>query len=59
MIVGRGVLDDSDDDDLAGLSEGPAPLLPPAPSDKAKPKACDLELDMFGEPEENTMEAVD
>jgi len=55
--------DDSDEDAAPGLgplaAEGPAPELPSAPTDRAKPKACDLELDMFGEPEEDTMEVVD
>jgi hypothetical protein len=55
--------DDSDEDAVPGAgplaSEGPAPVLPSAPADRAKPKACDLDLDMFGEPEEDSMEAVD
>eukprot|EP00929_Paragymnodinium_shiwhaense_P090928 TRINITY_DN51002_c0_g1_i1.p1 TRINITY_DN51002_c0_g1~~TRINITY_DN51002_c0_g1_i1.p1 ORF type:complete len:463 (-),score=141.10 TRINITY_DN51002_c0_g1_i1:27-1415(-) len=54
--------DESDDEDaqVAGpLAEGDAAALPAAPSDKAKPSACDLELDMFGEPEENSMAVAD
>lgn len=55
MPMPRGPLDDDSDDDAApslglGLAEeGPAPALPTAPV-AAKPKALDLELDMFGEP---------
>jgi len=56
----RGVAtDDDDDEDFLGLSAGPLAqgdeviALPEAPKEKAKPQACDLELDMFGNPVED------
>lgn len=59
----RGPLEEDSDDDVAedaGLAaQGPLPELPSAPADRAKPKACDLDMDMFGDPEEDSMEAVD
>merc|ERR1712232_1268785 len=57
-------VDDDDDQNatVAGpLAEGEVAALPAAPAgaDKAKPTACDLDLDIFGMPEEALMEAVD
>lgn len=61
-----GLDDESDDDDVVGdntagplAAEGNEPELPPAPSERTKPKALDLELDMFGNPEEDLFEPID
>merc|ERR1712137_843983 len=52
--------DEDDSDDAAPLAAKELmPELPSVPTERAKPLACDVELDMFGEPEENSMEAVD
>jgi len=63
---GGPLLGDSDDEDdgppgAAGpLAQGDEEVaLPAAPAERAKPQACDLDLDMFGEPEADTMEALD
>merc|ERR1712217_707929 len=47
-----------EDDPVEPLAAGEVSALPPAPP-RAKLQACDLEMDMFGMPEEDTMDPVD
>jgi len=54
----RGGILDEDDDPVEPLAAGEVSALPPAPP-REKPKACDADLDMFGEPEEDSAEVVE
>lgn len=56
FLVAAGVLDEDDATDTLAAGEVGALPLPPQ---RSAPKACDMELDMFGAPEEESAGLVD